>query len=140
VDAQRQVTHVSTGKQVGIDLGLPVFSTDSAGKTVANPRFLRHAERRLTRLQRQVSRTYDKTRKQDKRPQSQNDQKARRKLARAHRTVHRQREDVARRPASALVASHDVRADKDLRSAISCATTASPRALATRRGHASCCG
>ena len=37
VDAERQITHVCNGKQVGIDLGLKVFSTDSAGQTVEPP-------------------------------------------------------------------------------------------------------
>ena len=56
VDAERQLTHVPTGRQVGIDLGLKEFSTDSAGEPVHTPRFLRTAERRLKFLQRQVSR------------------------------------------------------------------------------------
>ena len=38
VRADRQVPHPSTGKQVGIDVGLKTFSTDSEGQTVANPR------------------------------------------------------------------------------------------------------
>jgi putative transposase len=114
VDAQRQLTHQPTDKQVGIDLGLTVFYTDSDGQTAANPRFLRTAERRIKRLHRQVSRKYDPKRKKSKQPQSYNYQKAQQKLARAHLKVQRQREDFARKQASALVSSHDLIAYEDL--------------------------
>src|SRR5258708_25642645 len=55
VDAERQLTHVPSGKQVGIDLGLKEFYTDSEGATVHNPRFLRKLEQRLRYCQRQGS-------------------------------------------------------------------------------------
>ena len=87
VEAERHVEHTSTGAQVGLDLGLRVFYTDSAGKTVENPRFLRKAERRIKRLQRQVSKKYDPKRRKAKQPQSHNYQKARQRLAKAHLTV-----------------------------------------------------
>jgi putative transposase len=57
VQAERRVEHVPTGTQVGIDVGLITFYTDSQGQTVANPRFLRQAERKLKRLHRRLSRT-----------------------------------------------------------------------------------
>jgi putative transposase len=114
VDAQRQVTHVSTGRQVGIDLGLQVFYADSAGNSVDNPRFLRRAERRLQQLQRQASCKYDKTRRARHVPQSHNYRKGQQKLAKAHLRVHGQREDVARKTARALVRSCDLLADEDL--------------------------
>src|SRR5262245_48521713 len=50
VKAERTLPHESTGKQVGIDVGLKSFSTDSEGHTVANPRYLRKAEQQLKRL------------------------------------------------------------------------------------------
>jgi putative transposase len=95
-------------------LGLKVFYTDSEGQTVHNPRFLRHAERRLKRLQRQVSRKFDPTRRARHVPQSHNYQKALPRLAKAHLRVQRQREDFARKTASALVRSCDLRAYEDL--------------------------
>ncbi|HEV7235933.1 MAG TPA: transposase, partial [Ktedonobacteraceae bacterium] len=88
VQAQRRIEHVPTGKHVGIDLGLSAFLTDSEGKTVANPRHLRRAEKRLKRLHRRLSRT-QKT--------SQNRKKARHRLAKAYLKVQRQREDFARK-------------------------------------------
>jgi putative transposase len=99
VDAQRQMEHVPTGKQLGIDMGLKEFLTDSEGNTVANPRHLRKAEKQIKRLHRRLSRTQKK---------SANRKKARRKLARAYLQVQRQREDFARKTASTLITSSDV--------------------------------
>src|SRR5690349_323220 len=56
VQADRQIEHQPTGKQVGIDVGLKAFYTDSDGTTVENPRYMRKAERKLKRLHRRVSR------------------------------------------------------------------------------------
>jgi putative transposase len=99
VKANRLIEHVPTGKQVGIDVGLKAFYTDSEGKTVKNPRHYRRAEKRLKRLQRQLSR---------KQKKSNNRNKARKQLAQAHLKVQRQREDFARKQANALVSSHDL--------------------------------
>ncbi len=106
VQADRQIEHVVTGTQVGIDVGLKEFSTDSNGNTVANPRFLRKAEKKLKRLHRRLSRTQKK---------SANRKKARQKLAKAYLKVHRQREDFARKEANALISSHDLIAFEDLK-------------------------
>lgn len=106
VQTERKVEHSATGAQVGIDLGLKEFYTDSNGKTVANPRFLRQAEKHLKRLHRRLSRT-QKT--------SANRKKARQKLAKAYLKVQRQREDFARKEASTLITSHDLIAYEDLK-------------------------
>ena len=63
---------------VGIDLGLCHFAVLSDGTKVANPRFLRRAEKRLKKAQRSLSR---------KQKGSNNRAKARVKLARAHARV-----------------------------------------------------
>src|SRR5258707_946879 len=47
IAAARRVTHVPTGKVVGIDMGLNVSYTDSTGHAVDNPRFIQAAEPRL---------------------------------------------------------------------------------------------
>lgn len=99
VDAFRKIEHIPTGKQIGIDMGLKAFLTDSKGNTVPNPRHLRKAEGRLKRLHRQLSR---------KKKGSQNRKKARQRLAKAYLKVSRQREDFARKTASTLVSSHDL--------------------------------
>lgn len=106
VQAERTVEHVTTGAQVGIDVGLKEFYTDSNNNTIANPRFLRKAENKLKRLHRQLSRTQKK---------SANRIKARQKLGKAYLKVQRQREDFARKTANALVTSHDLIAFEDLK-------------------------
>jgi putative transposase len=105
VKVERAIVHQPTGKQVGIDVGLKAYYTDSDGDTVDNPRQYRKAEQKLKRLQRQLSR---------KQKKSANRKKARKHLARAHLQVQRQREDFARKTASTLVSSHDLIAYEDL--------------------------
>ncbi len=91
---------------MGIDLGLKDFLTTSEGDTIATPRHLRKAEKRLKRLHRRLSRTQK---------QSKNRAKARKKLAKAYLKVNRQREDFARKTANALISSHDLIAYEHLR-------------------------
>ncbi len=99
VEAERKIEHIPTGKQVGIDVGLKAFLTDSEGNIVPNPRYLRKAEKRLKQLHRRLSR---------KQKTSQNRRRARKALARAYLKVQRQREDFARKTASTLITSHDL--------------------------------
>jgi putative transposase len=99
ITARRQVEHIPTGKQLGIDMGLNAYCTDSEGNTIANPRYLRKAEKRLKKLQRNHSRCAKK---------SKNRKKAQQKLAKAHLKVQRQREDFARKQANALIISSDL--------------------------------
>jgi putative transposase len=103
--ASRSVEHVPTGKQVGIDMGLNAYATDSEGNTIANPRYLRKAEKRLKKLQRKHSKCAKK---------SKNRKKAQQRLAKAHLKVQRQREDFARKQANALISSHDLIAYEQL--------------------------
>jgi putative transposase len=105
VKADRQIDHQPTGKQVGIDVGLKSFYTDSDGKTVENPRYLRKAEKQLKRLHRRVS-------KKPKR--SKNRKKAIQHLAKGYLKVQRQRKDFAVKAASALIQSSDLVAYEDL--------------------------
>lgn len=106
VEATRKVEHVPTDSQVGIDLGLLSYYTDSAGNTLANPRYHRAGEKKLRRLHRRLSR---------KQKGSQNRKKARKVLAKQYLKVQRQREDFARKQANALVSSHDLIAFEDLK-------------------------
>lgn len=105
VDVERSFEHQFTGKVTGIDLGLESFYTDSDGNHIENPRLLRKSEKRLSRLQKRVS----KRQKGGK-----NFIKARQKLARMHLRVSRQRKDWLVKLASALVASNDLIAYEDL--------------------------
>src|SRR5215471_6877928 len=96
VKTERQIDHQATFKQVGIDVGLKSFYTDSDGQTVENPRYLRKAEKRLKRLHRRVS---------QKQKESLNRKKAIQHLAKGYLKVSRQRKDFAAKAASALVKS-----------------------------------
>src|SRR5581483_8471544 len=106
VQAQRRVEHTPTGKPVGIDLGLKVYSADSDGNTLENPRYYRKAEKRLKRLHRHLSK---------KQKGSANRRRVRKQLAKAYLKVQRQREDFARKQANALVSSSDFIAYEDLK-------------------------
>jgi putative transposase len=105
VDAVRTVEHIPSRKQVGIDVGLKSYLTDSEGQTVDNPRHYRQAEKKLARLNRRLSR---------KQKRSANRKQARQALAKQHLKVQRQREDFARKTANAYVSSHDLIAYEDL--------------------------
>ena len=106
VQAERNRQHIPTGKEVGIDVGLKSFYTDSEGNTIDNPRYLRKTEKKLKRLHRRLSRTQKK---------SSNRQKVRQRLAKGYLKIRRQREDFARKTANALITSHDLIAYEDLR-------------------------
>jgi putative transposase len=106
VQVERQIAHAPTRKDVGIDVGLKTFYTDSTGATVENPRYLRKAEKRLKRLHRRVSRKVKR---------SQNRKKAIKRLAKGYLKVQRQRKDFAAKTASALAKSSDFIAFEDLK-------------------------
>ena len=72
------------GTEVGIDLGLTHFAVLSDGRKVANPRFLRRAERKLRTAQKALSRKVEGSR---------NRAKARVKVARVHARVADTRRD-----------------------------------------------
>ena len=54
IDVERTGESISTGKAIGIDVGLNHFYTDSDGQTVPNPRYLGKREKALKRLQKRV--------------------------------------------------------------------------------------
>ncbi|TBR60637.1 transposase [Westiellopsis prolifica IICB1] len=105
VDVERTELHQHDGKQVGIDVGLEFFYTDSEGRTVENPRLLRKSEKSLKRKQRQVSKS---------KKHSYNRHKAVKKLAKKHLKVSRQRKDFVVKTARALVQSSDLVVYEDL--------------------------
>ena len=81
-------------RETGIDVGLASLAVLSDGTAIANPRFLRRAERRLKAAQRKLSR---------KRKGSSNRAKARHRVAALHRKVRETRLDHAHKTALALV-------------------------------------
>jgi len=105
IDVERIGESISTGKAIGIDVGLNHFYTDSDGETVPNPRYLRKNEKALKRLQKRVSR---------KKKGSSNRKKAINKLGRKHLYVSRQRKDFAVKTALCAVKSSDFVSYEDL--------------------------
>ena len=106
VQADRLEVLPSTGKTVGLDMGLKEFYTDSNGVMVENPRFLRKGEARLKLAQRLVSR---------KVKGSANRRKARVILGKRHLKISRQRKDHAIKLARCVITSNDVVVYEDLR-------------------------
>jgi putative transposase len=91
--------------EIGLDVGLEYFYSDSNGNHEENPRFLRKAEKAIKHAQRQV---YKKEKSKNQR------RKARRRYARKHLKVSRQRNEHSKRlgrcvcKANALVAYEDL--------------------------------
>jgi putative transposase len=112
----------STGRSVGVDVGVARFLTTSDGEVVANPRFLNAAQQRIAELQR---------RKQRARPGSGNRRRLRRALAKEWRKLGNRRRDFHHKTARKLVNSCDTLALEDLRVA---AMTASAAGTVDRPG------
>ncbi|NCR67774.1 MAG: IS200/IS605 family element transposase accessory protein TnpB, partial [Microcystis aeruginosa LL11-07] len=106
LDLERVEPLDSTGKEIGIDVGLNHFLTDSNGEKVNNPRFLRKAEKRLKKAQRKLSK---------KKKGSNKRQKQKSKVARLHLKVSRQRQDFVVKTAKALIQSNDLVVYEDLK-------------------------
>lgn len=106
LDLERIEPFDSTGKEVGIDVGLNHFLTDSNGDKIDNPRFLRKAEKRLKKAQRKLSK---------KKKGSNKRQKQKSKVARIHLKVSRQRKDFVVKTAKALIQSNDLVVYEDLK-------------------------
>ena len=90
---------------IGIDLGLKALITTSDGVQVDPPKLLRESEKKLKRAQKELSR---------KMKGSGNRTKARKKVAKIHRKIERQRDDFSHKLSNALVKEHDLMVFEDL--------------------------
>jgi len=84
---------------VGIDVGLDNFATLSTGERIANPRFLRTAEKALAKAQRKFSRTEKST--LERGPQH-------KAISRIHERIANQRKDFAHKLSRNLVNNHGI--------------------------------
>ena len=106
VDTEIQQEPRIADGEVGLDVGLEHFYSDSNGHHEPNPRFLRKAEKSIKQAQRRIY-----TKEKDKNQRS----KARQRYARKHLKVNRQRNEHAKRlarnvnKANALVAYEDLK-------------------------------
>lgn len=88
-------------KTAGIDVGIKEFAIIHDGKNtnhIANPKYLQKAEKRLIKLQRQLSR---------KQKGSKNWGKARQKAAKQHQKIVNQRKDFLHKVSSAITKQYD---------------------------------
>lgn len=95
-----------TGQEIGLDVGLESFYTDSNGHQEPNPKFLRKAEVCIKHSQRAI---YKKVKGSTGR------RKARAKYSRKHLRVSRQRTEHAKKLARHVCKSNDLVAYEDLR-------------------------
>ncbi len=112
-----------TKHNVGLDVGLKEFYTDSDGNTEANPRFYRKSEKAMQRglggfpherLHQERMKLYQR-RVSRKNKGSANRKKAINKLGRVHLKISRQRQEHAKRVARCVILSNDLVAYEDLR-------------------------
>jgi putative transposase len=106
VDVECVDIQPKTGNEIGLDVGLESFYTDSNGHQEPNPKFLRKAEPDIKHAQRQIYK---------KQKGSNNRRKARAKFSRKHLRVSRQRDEHAKRLARNVCRSNDLVAYEDLR-------------------------
>ncbi|MFD7779725.1 RNA-guided endonuclease InsQ/TnpB family protein [Streptomyces sp. NPDC059753] len=95
----------ATEQAIGIDLGLTHFAVLSDGTKIDSPRFLRRAEKKLKKTQRELSR---------KRKGSKNRAKARLKVARAHAQVADARKEFHHQLSTRLIRENQAIAVEDL--------------------------
>lgn len=95
-----------TGAMTGVDLGVHALATTSDGMTYPNNRCTYAAEKRLARLQRELSR---------KPKGSKNREKARLKVARLQEHISNQRRDAMQKATTDLIRRYDVICLEDLR-------------------------
>ena len=95
----------SNGKQIGIDVGLKDFYTDSYGNKIKNPKFLEKQEKKIRREQRRLFK---------KQKGSSNREKQRIKLARIHEKITNQRNDFLQKESTRLVRENQTICIEDL--------------------------
>ena len=95
-----------TGAMVGIDLGIKEFAVTSGGECIENPKYFRKSEKKLAKLQKELSR---------KSIGSNNYNKARIKAARQHEKIANQRKDFLQKLSTELIKNYDVICIEDLK-------------------------
>ena len=95
----------ATGAAVGLDVGIKSFAVTSDGVEYPNHRHLRKSERKLTRLQRRLSRKPKGSKRREK---------ARIAVARMHEKIANQRIDMLHKLSTDLVRQYDVICIEDL--------------------------
>lgn len=96
-DAKEKLS--ATDSKVGIDLGIKEFAIISDGEMIENPKYLRKSEKKLRRLQKDLSRCQ---------PGSKNRAKCRIKVAKQHEKISNQRKDFLHKLSKRLINENQV--------------------------------
>ena len=96
-----------SGCVVGIDLGIKDFAITSDGIKYSNPKFFNKSQKKLAKLQRQLSRKSSGSKRRNK---------ARIKVAKQYERVHNQRIDFLQKLSTNLIKTYDIIAIEDLAS------------------------
>ena len=105
VEEEQEKPAMTTTPAIGVDLGIKTLATLSDGTTFENPRALKHAQKKLRRLERQKSR---------RKKGSKNRAKTRQAIAKTHARIANIRKDAAHKLTSHLVKHHALVAIEDL--------------------------
>jgi len=97
----------STGRNVGLDMGLKDFAVTSDGVKYPNPKYLAKKQRKLAHLQRRLSR---------KTKDSHRGEQARLAVAKLHEHIANQRQDMLHKLSAQLIRENDVICMEDLSS------------------------
>jgi putative transposase len=92
-------------KAIGIDKGINAIAATSDGKLYENPKWLQKSEKRLKRLQRQLSK---------KKKRSKNREKQKRRLAKLHEKIANQRKDYLHKISYNIIKENDIICVEDL--------------------------
>ena len=101
----------STGAAVGLDMGVKSFAVTSNGMEYPNRKYLSKSEKRLARLQRQLSRKSKGSNRRDK---------ARLQVARLHEHIANQRQDMLHKLSSEIIRQNDIRSVTVVRMEVPC--------------------
>lgn len=99
VNQQEKEKLPKTNNQIGIDLGLKEFAITSDGEMIENPKYFRKSEKRLRKLQKDLSRCKAK---------SKNREKCRIKVAKQHEKIANQRKDFLNKLSKRLINENQV--------------------------------
>jgi len=95
-----------TGNKIGVDLGIKEFAITSDGDFFSNPKHLKKSEKRLAKLQKDLSR---------KQNGSNNRKKAKIKVAKLHEKISNQRKDMLHKISTQLINENQVIVIEDLK-------------------------
>ena len=99
VDCEEQVKLIPVETEIGIDLGIKEFAITSDGEMIENPKFLRKSEKKLRKLQKDLSRCKKGSKNRDK---------CRIKVAKQHEKITNQRRDFLNKLSKRLINENQV--------------------------------